>query len=181
MFRIAKILRALVAAAFLVGAFPPRAGHYLQGPGPDHRDAVDIDRAGRRRSRPWHRSTPSDIYIATNQTYSNQAINVTAVSGLMTGINFIGGVPDCKTLQPSGTTSLNGGSGWPCDHRTRHDGCEDLAPDALRWPRRQRRGARLRRRRQRWTIDNSTISDNSAGNGGGIRVQGNGGAADDER
>ena len=172
MLQISKIKRALFGAALLCGACTAQATTYKVGSGTGCSAATvqaAVDLA-------VHRSTPSDIYIATNQTYSNQAINVTAVAGLNTGINFIGGVPDCKTLTPSGTTSLNGGSGGSVitvrgtmDVKISHltlsgghggsGGGLDYAGvgDVI--------------------IDNSTISDNNAGNGGGIRVQGNGGAA----
>ena len=107
MFRIAKIVRALAAAAFLVSAWSAHATTYKVGVG----TGCSVGTVQEAVNLAVHRSTPSDIYIATNQTYSNQAINITAVAGLNTGINLIGGVPDCKTLTPSGTTSLNGGSG----------------------------------------------------------------------
>jgi hypothetical protein len=171
MFQIPKIVRVALAAALLCVAWTAQATTYKVGTGTGCSAATvqaAVDLA-------IHRSTPSDIYIATNQTYSNQAINVTAVPGVTVGINFIGGVPDCKTLQPSGSTSLNGGSGGSVI-TVRGAMSVKLSHLALSGGHGGSGGGLDYAGTGTVTIDNSTISDNSAGNGGGMRVQGNGGA-----
>lgn len=114
------------------------------------------------------------IYIASNQTYSNQAISL--APGVQSNISLIGGTPNCSTTTSSGTTTLNGGASASVitisgtinvtlshltisgGHGTSGGGIDYVGIGTL-------------------SIDNSTISDNTAVSGGGIYVQGNGGAA----
>jgi len=106
------------------------------------------------------------IYIATNQTYSNQAISISP--GTQSHITLVGGVPNCSTTTTGGTTTLMGGSSAPVitvtgaihvtlshltisgGHGNNGGGIDYEGSGGL-------------------AIDNSYISDNYANNGAGIR------------
>ena len=168
--------RLLLTAALLCSAWSANAATYKVGVGSQcsfGTVAEAVDAA-------LHRSgSPSTIYIATNQTYSNQAISIAPIAGLTNGIILVGGVADCTHLTPVGssTTTLNGGANASVitvrgamsvtlshltltgGHGASGGGIDYAGSGDL-------------------NIDNSSISDNSAsGNGGGIRFQANGGVA----
>lgn len=121
------------------------------------------------------------IYVATNQTYSNQALAIN--QGEQSHISLIGGVPNCGTTTSSGSTTINGGAGTSVitirgaitvtlSHLTITGGNDVIGgnDDEGGGVDYAGVGALL--------IDNTTIFDNRAEDGGGIRFQGNGGAAD---
>jgi hypothetical protein len=161
-----------LAAALLCGAWSAHANTYKVGAGTQcsfGTVAEAVDAA-------VHRVGASTIYIATNQTYANQAISISPIAGLTNSIVLVGGVPDCNNLTPAGSTTLNGGASASVitirgamsatlshltlsgGHGSSGGGIDYAGTGTL-------------------TIDNSNISDNNAVNGGGIRFQGNGGAA----
>ena len=114
-----------------------------------------------------------EILVADNQAYANQAL---AIDGMSITIE---GVPACNYVQPSGNTTINGGSGHsvltirgdshvrlknltisgghPSDSAA-GGGIDFAGTGAL-------------------TIDHTTISSNHAGYGGGINFNGSGGVA----
>jgi predicted outer membrane repeat protein len=122
-----------------------------------------------------HNSGYSTIYIATNQDYKNQAIVIS--TALNSHITVVGGVPNCSTLTPAGSTTIEGSASASVitvrgsmtltlshltitgGHGSSGGGIDYAAVGAL-------------------TIGDSTIDSNNATYGGGIRFQGNGGPAD---
>ncbi len=121
------------------------------------------------------------VYIATNQTYSNQALSIS--QGQQSHISLIGGVPHCATTTSSGTTTIDGGAGTSVitirgaisvtlSHLTITGGNDVIGGNDDEGGGVDYAGV------GNLLIDNTTIFDNIAENGGGIRVKGNGGAAD---
>ena len=121
------------------------------------------------------------IYIATNQTYSNQALAIN--QGLQSHMSLIGGVPNCGTTASSGSTTFNGGLGTSVitirgaitvtlSHLIITGGNDVIGGNDDEGGGVDYAGVGELR------LDNSTVFDNIAENGGGIRIQGNGGAAD---
>jgi len=117
------------------------------------------------------------VYIASNQTYGNQAISISP--GAQSHISLIGGIPNCGTTAAAGTTTINGGAvtatgvitvrgaiSVGISHLTITGGNHNGDGGGIDYA-----GAGT------LTLDTSTISDNVAGYGGGINVKSAGGAA----
>ena len=122
-----------------------------------------------------HNSGYTTIYIASNQAYANQAITIN--TSLNSHITLVGGVADCANLTPTGSTTLNGNGSASVitvrgaltltlshlditkGHAAYGGGIDYAAAGELH-------------------LDASTVEYNTATNGGGIRFQGYGGAAD---
>ena len=113
------------------------------------------------------------ILVANNQAYSNQALTIT-------GLRLeLGGAPACNYIQPSGNTTIGGGSGHSVltirgdshitlKNLTISDGhpADSAAGGGIDFA-----GTGV------LSLDHTTVSNNHAGYGGGINVNGSGGAA----
>jgi hypothetical protein len=121
------------------------------------------------------------IYIASNQTYTNQALSIG--HGEQSHISLIGGVPHCGTTAAAGSTTLNGGLGTSVitirgaitvtlSHLVITGGDDVIGGNDDEGGGVDYAGI------GQLQIDNTTIFDNVADNGGGIRFKGDGGAAD---
>jgi hypothetical protein len=114
------------------------------------------------------------IYIANNQTYTAQALSISAAS-----MSLIGGVPDCSHFTATGNTTISGRTGAAVitvrnmvagkqlilshltitgGHGGSGGGVDYVGAGAM-------------------NIDNSSITDNQATDGGGIHFGGNGSSA----
>jgi hypothetical protein len=174
-------LRMLLAAALLCGAWSVHANTYKVGVGTQcsfGTIAEAIDAA-------LHRSgSPSTVYIATNQAYTNQAISINPIPGLTSGIILVGGVPSCTDLTPAGTTTVDGGNAGTSvitirgaidvtlSHLTITGGNDVIGGNDDEGGGIDYAGVGS------LSLDNTTVFDNHAENGGGIRFKGDGGAAD---
>ncbi len=156
---------ARATALFVVGAGGTQAGCGYA----TIQDAVTAEAA-------YHGSNDY-IYIARSQSYSGQAIVINNQN-----VQIIGGVDDCNHYTPSGTTTVSGSGGAATsvisirgnstvtishlqitggdDNNDQEGGGIDFAAKGS------------------LTIDNSTISNNHAGYGGGINFNGSGGTAE---
>lgn len=117
------------------------------------------------------------IYVASNQSYANQAISISP--GTQSHIGLNGGVTHCGTTTVSGTTTINGGAGTGTgvitirgamsvgiSHLTITGGHHNGDGGGIDYS-----GTGM------LTLDTSTISDNAANYGAGINMKGAGGAA----
>lgn len=128
------------------------------------------------------------IYIATNKTYSNQAISISP--NVQSHITLIGGVPSCISGSSSGNTTINGSDpdsntsagtsvitvrgamSVTLSHLTITGGKDVIGGNDDAGGGIDYAGVGY------MNIGDSTIDSNTAVYGGGIRFQGNGGAAD---
>jgi len=173
-----RALRMPLAAALLCGAGSAHATNYFVGG--DTQCGYSTIAAAVTAAMASNGSQPK-VYIATNQTYSNQAISL--APNVQTHITLIGGTPNCSTTAVSGSskTTLNGSSGASViTIRTPVSGTTisvTLSHLTITGGHGASGGGVDFAGIGYLNIDNSSISDNRAGNGGGIRFQGHGGAA----
>ena len=165
-----------VAVALLGAALPAHATSYHVGAGCTYTTVQAAITAAMAISGSWPK-----IYVATNQTYSNQAISIGP--NLQSHITLIGGVPDCGTSTSSGNTTITGGAGKSVitirgavsvnlSHLTITGGNDVIGGNDDSGGGIDYAGTGY------MNIGDSSIESNSAVYGGGIRFQGNGGAAD---
>lgn len=169
-----------LAALVLLGAtLPAHATNYRVG-ADGQCDYTTIEAAIAAASAQQNGSFPK-IYVATNQSYSNQALSIS--QGDQSHISLIGGVPNCGTTTSSGNTTINGGAGTSVitirgaisvtlSHLTITGGNDVIGGNDDEGGGVDYAGV------GNLLIDNTTVFDNIAQDGGGIRFQGNGGAAD---
>ncbi|MEO7326899.1 MAG: hypothetical protein ABIW82_18910 [Dokdonella sp.] len=160
----------MLGICVLLGAFSTaRATNYWAGAGCTYttvQAAIDYAMA--------HSGSQPVVHIATNQTYSNQALSITP--GVQDHITLVGGVPNCNISVTSGNTTLNGGAG----HRVitvRGASSVTLSHLMISSGNGNQGGAIDYAGAGYLRIDNSSISDNHANYGGGINFNGSGGDA----
>jgi hypothetical protein len=164
------------AATVLLGAaLPAHATNYHVGTGCTYTTIQAAITAAMAVSGSWPK-----IYISTNKTWSNQAISITP--NVQSHVTLIGGMPDCGSTS-SGNTTLNGGAGTSVitvrgavsvtlSHLTISGGNDVIGGNDDEGGGIDYVGTGY------MNIDNSSIFNNHAENGGGIRFKGNGGTAD---
>jgi len=164
----------VIAATLLFGATAARATNYTVGADAacgytTLAAAVAAAKAQPAGSRP-------KIYVATNQSYSGQALVFTGFS-----FSLIGGVPDCAHLTPAGTTTISGNRNASVisitDTNTGH--LAILSHLTISGGGGSSGGGVYYSGASGLNIGDSQIIDNNAGDGGGIRFIGTGSSRND--
>lgn len=164
----------VIAAALLFGATAAHATNYTVGADAacgytTLAAAVAAAKAQPAGSRP-------KIYVATNQTYSGQALTFDGFS-----FSLIGGVPDCSHFTPAGTTTIDGNGSASVikitDTNTGH--LAILSHLTISGGGGSSGGGIYYSGASALNIGDSLITDNSAGDGGGIRFIGTGSSRND--
>lgn len=114
----------------------------------------------------------NEILVAANQAYTNEALAIDGQS------LTIAGVPACNYLQPSGNTTIAGGSGHSVlTIRDSHVRLKNLTISDGHPSDSAAGGGIDFAGTGTLSLDHTTVSNNHAGYGGGINVNGSGGAA----
>jgi predicted outer membrane repeat protein len=183
---LSRCFRYCAVAVILLGAATPGHAtnyHVGSGVGCTHATIQAAINAAMAVSGSWPK-----IYIATNKTYLNQAISISP--NVQSHITLIGGVPSCISGSSSGNTTINGSNpdsntsagtsvitvrgamGVTLSHLTITGGKDVIGGNDDAGGGIDYAGVGY------MNIGDSTIDSNTAVYGGGIRFQGNGGAAD---
>lgn len=114
----------------------------------------------------------NEILVAANQAYANEALTITGQS------LTIAGVPACNYVQPSGNTTIGGGSGHSVltIRGDSHVRLKNLTISGGHPSDSASGGGIDFAGTGTLSLDHTTVSNNRAGYGGGININGSGGA-----